>query len=354
MLLPALAALAAVTLQPVAAGFERPVLVTHAGDGSGRLFVVEQTGKVFVLKGGARLPTPFLDVSKKLGSKRGEQGLLGLAFHPKYRENGLFFVGYTDAAEDDAYARGRVSADPDRADPSAWTVLLAIDDPASNHNGGHVAFGDDGMLWLGTGDGGAANDLFKTAQDPTSLLGKMLRVDVDGKPAPGNAYDGRTGAVRKEVWAIGLRNPWRYSFDRATGDLWIADVGQNTWEEVHVVEKAARRGGMNFGWSRMEGRACFSSKPCSTSGLQQPVFVYGRDDGCSITGGYVYRGAAIPALQGTYLVGDYCSGKIWGVQKSGAAKLLLDTELSISSFGEDEQGEVYVVDHKGGIFKLAP
>ncbi len=336
-------------LVAVADGFDRPILVTHAGDGTERLFVVEQTGRVWTLQGGARSTAPFLDARTLLGSTRGEQGLLGLAFHPRFKENGQLFIAYTDKDERDAVARltvprGDGGAAPDRVDVATAQVLLAIDDPAANHNGGHIAFGPDGKLWIGTGDGGAANNVFRTAQDPKSLLGKMLVLDVDTK------------AAMPTIWANGLRNPWRYAFDRATGDLWIGDVGQNQWEEIDVVEKAAQRPGLNFGWSRLEGTRCFDANPCTASGTVLPVFSYPHEQGCSVTGGVVHRGPDAKALSGTYLFGDYCSGRLWGIKRGGDGAYvvaeLMQTGLSISSFGEDERGAVYIVDHKGSIARV--
>jgi glucose/arabinose dehydrogenase len=331
-------------LTKVQDGFDRPVLATHAGDGSGRLFVVEQTGRVWVIAKGARQPTPFLDARPLLGSTRSEQGLLGLAFHPRFKENGQLFIAYTDQQEQNAVARLVVQRDaPASVDLKSLTVLLAMEDPAANHNGGHLVFGPDGKLWIGTGDGGAANNLFKTAQNPDSLLGKMLTLDVDSPSA------------RPAIWGNGLRNPWRYAFDRANGDLWIADVGQNKWEEVNLVAKAAQRPGLNFGWSRLEGAHCFDANPCTSSGTVVPVFAYPHEQGCSVTGGVVHRGPDAGALAGTYLFADYCSGRLWGIQQGAQGPVvaeLAQTGLAVSSFGEDEQGSVYVVDHKGGVYRV--
>ncbi len=348
-------------LAPVVQGLRRPTHVTSAGDGSGRLFVVEQAGQVRIVRDGRLLPRPFLDIAALVGSRGNEQGLLSVAFHPRFAENGTFFVNYTNHDGHTIVARYRVSRDdPDRAEPSSATVLLTIEQPAANHNGGLVKFGPDGYLYIGTGDGGAAGDPWNNGQRLDTLLGKLLRIDVNGAapyavPAD-NPMLNRAGA-RPEIWAYGLRNPWRFSFDRATGDLFIADVGQNAWEEVHV-QPAGSRGGENYGWKIMEGETCFRAEQCDQSGLELPIAVYGHGSpagGCSITGGYVYRGAAFPRLVGTYLYADYCSGNLWGLRASGAGwsgALLGVLNIRPSSFGEDEAGELYLTDHSGGLYRL--
>ncbi len=353
-------------LQPVADGLEGPLFVTHAGDGtSGRLFIVEKPGVIRILANGALLPGPFLDLRNRVNSRSSEQGLLGLAFPPDFVRQGHFFVNYTDAAGDTVVARFSVTSDPNVADPASEFKVLGIDQPAPNHNGGMLAFGPDGYLYVGTGDGGGANDRFGNGQNPDTLLGKMLRLDVTSDPTqaylvpPDNpwvntSWDGQD--VRDEVWAVGLRNPWRLSFDRTSGDLWIADVGQNTYEEVNLVPAAvdkSLKGGLNFGWPRMEGTHCFpASTNCSREGLTIPIAEYDHGQGCSITGGYVYRGEQISALQGAYLYGDYCSGTLWALTPDGdgwRSTVMLDTGLAISSFGEDEAGELYVTDLNGGV-----
>ncbi len=352
-------------LQPVAEGLRSPVYVTHAGDGSGRLFLVEKPGLIRIVDAGGLRPVPFLDIRDRVGSSGTEQGLLGLAFAPDYPVSGHFFVNYTDRRGDTVVSRFTVSSDPGVADPRSEFPVLKIAQPAANHNGGMLLFGPDGYLWIGTGDGGAANDRFSNGQNPDTLLGKMLRLDVTGdrtvpylippdNPWVGADWNGRD--VRDEVWAVGLRNPWRYSFDRATGDLWIADVGQNRYEEVHFVP-AGSSGGLNFGWPIMEGTHCFpETADCQRAGLEIPVAEYAHGAGdCSVTGGYVYRGAQYPALAGVYLYGDYCSGRIWGLARVGAGwqgALLLESGLNISSFGEDEMGELYVVSLRGGIYRV--
>lgn len=354
------------SLLPVVDGLRSPLYVTHAGDGSGRLFVLEQQGVIRVLENGRLAGTPFLDIRDRVGSRASEQGLLGLAFAPDYALSGHFFVNYTDRRGDTTVARFSVSGDRDVADPGSEFAVLKIDQPAGNHNGGMLLFGPDGYLWIGTGDGGNANDRFGNGQNPGTLLGKMLRLDVTSDRSvpyliPGDNpwlttdWDGRD--VRDEVWAVGLRNPWRYSFDRATGDLWIGDVGQNLFEEVHFVS-AGSPGGLNFGWPIMEGAHCFPQQAdCQRAGLEIPVADYQHGaNGCSITGGYVYRGAQFPALRGVYLYSDYCSGRIWGLAPDGASwrgAELLASGFNISSFGEDEAGELYVTDLRSGtVYRL--
>jgi glucose/arabinose dehydrogenase len=339
-------------LDVVVGGLEAPLLVANAGDGSGRLFVVEQVGRVRVIEDGRLRPTPFLDISDRIVSG-GEQGLLGLAFHPRFASNGRFFVNYTDLRGDTVVAEYAVSAeDPDRADPDSERVLLAFDQPFANHNGGNLVFGPDGYLWIGTGDGGSAGDPMGNGQNLDTLLGKMLRIDVDHRSddlpyaiPPGNPLVDE-GDARPEIWAYGLRNPWRFSFDRETGDLWIGDVGQGSYEEVdHVSSDEA---GLDFGWNVMEGRECFQSLTgCDESGITQPVAVYGHSEGCSVTGGFVYRGTRWRALRGAYLFADYCSGTIWGLDASAEGaepSELVTTGRAIGSFGQDEAGELYVAD----------
>ncbi len=353
-------------LEPMFEGLERPVFVTHAGDGSGRLFVVEKAGRILVFGADAE-PEVFLDIRDRVGSRGSEQGLLGLAFPPGYPERGEFFVNYTDRQGDTVIARYRVGADPDQADPASEALVLQLDQPAANHNGGMLLFGPDGYLYIGTGDGGRANDVFGNGQNPATLLGKMLRIDVLSDPTvpytipPENPWiqDTWNGQeVRDEIWALGLRNPWRYSFDRLTGDLWIGDVGQDRYEEIDFVA-AARvvRGGLNFGWPIMEASHCFPEDPCDRAGLEIPVVEYELTDGnCAVVAGYVYRGPEAPPLEGSFLFGDFCSGRIWSYWVDGEGTprtaLLLDTDLAISSFGEDQEGRVYVVDYRGAIYRI--
>ena len=342
-------------LPVVTAGLDHPLYVTHAGDGSKRLFIVEQGGRIRVLEQGALAPLPFLDITDRVRSG-GEQGLLGLAFHPDYRTNGRFFVNYTrkpDGATVIAeYRRGsrNVASRQER-------LLLLVPQPYPNHNGGMVAFGPDGLLYLGLGDGGAGGDPHNHGQDPDHLLGKILRIDVDhGDPyaIPADNPFAQDGG-KPEVYAWGLRNPWRFSFDAATGDLWAADVGQYKWEEVDRVVL-----GGNYGWRVMEGMHCFKpAVSCDMTGLVAPVVEYDHAGGrCSITGGYVYRGKAAPRLNGLYLYADYCSGELFGFRAGGAgpvavnARLLLKTSMRISSFGVDEEGEVYLINHGGGVYRV--
>ena len=337
------------------AGFNQPLNIAHAGDGSGRLFVVERGGRIRIIKDGAVLPTPFLDVSAKVRTAGGEQGLLGLAFSPDYASNGHFYVNYTDLQGTSVIARYSVSSNPDVADASSETVLLTLEQPYANHNGGHIAFGpNDGYLYIAFGDGGSANDPLGSGQNTDTLLGKILRIDVESGVQPyaipaTNPY-AQTAGYRPEIWALGLRNPWRFAFDRDTGDLYIADVGQTLWEEVNF-QPASSPGGENYGWNIMEGAHCFQSVTCDTTGLTLPVVEYDHSLGCSITGGVVYRGAAYPALRGAYLYADYCSGRIWSLKRDGVAweaSLLLDTPYRITAFGEDEDGNVYLTHYTSG------
>jgi len=353
-------------LQQVVSGLETPVGLAHAGDGSGRLFVVEKVGRIRVVQDGVLLATPLLDISDRVGSEESEQGLLGLAFHPDYGQNGRFFVNYTDRQGNTVVSRFSMVAgwdldSPPAADPGSEMPLLKIEQPAANHNGGHLAFGPDGYLYIGTGDGGASGDRYGNGQNGATLLGAMLRLDVDnGEPytiPADNPFVGDSD-VRDEIWAIGLRNPWRYAFDRLTGDLYIADVGQNLYEEVNL-QPAGLAGGRNYGWPIMEASHCFPADlDCDRTGLTLPLLEYDHSQGCSVTGGYVYRGAEFPGLQGVYLFGDYCSGKIWGVATQAGTQPrmveLATADVRLSSFGEDERGELYLLDiGRGALFKLA-
>lgn len=341
-----------IELEPLIEGLDQPVVVTTGGDRTGRLFVVEQVGRIHIFQAGALLPEPFLDLSREI-SCCGEQGLLGLAFHPEYAKNGFFFVNYTDPAGNTVVSRFSVSADPDRADPDSETELLSFSQPFTNHNGGDLAFGPDGYLYVSSGDGGSGGDPGNNAQDLGSLLGKILRLDVDGQPVaipPDNPFVGDS-AVRDEIFAYGLRNPWRFSFDRETGDLLIGDVGQSAVEEIDLLPTGSG-GGQNYGWRLMEGSACFDpATGCNDGTLTLPILEYGHDEGCSVTGGYRYRGAAIPELTGTYLYGDYCRGTIWGATPAGdgswSSEELLASGLNIVAFGEDGDGELFVVGRRG-------
>lgn len=337
-----------------------PLYATHAGDGSGRLFVVEKRGTIAIARDGQRLAAPFLDITALVGSSGSEQGLLSVAFHPHYATNGLFFVDYTDKQGNTVVARYTVSADPDAADPRSAKVLLHIDQPYANHNGGLVRFGPDGYLYVGMGDGGSEGDPQGNGQNTNILLGKLLRIDVDhGDPyaiPPDNPFaDGVVG--RPEVWADGLRNPWRFAFDPPRGLLFIGDVGQDAYEEIDA--QPASRGGVNYGWKRMEGQHCYpASAACDRDGLALPVAEYGHAAGCSVTGGEVYRGKAYPQMTGLYFFGDYCSGRIWALDQvdGGAWRTteVLQSGIQISSFGADEAGELYVTGlGDGTLYRLA-
>ena len=360
----------------VASGLAAPVHVAAPRLDPTRLFVVEQGGRVRLVKDGTLLRDPFLDVAAKV-SCCGEQGLLGIAFHPDYASNGRFFVFYTNTDGDEVVERYRVSPDLDRADDTSGLVLLTVPDFAPNHNGGQLAFGPDGYLYVGLGDGGGGGDPQETGQDLTRLLGKILRldVDVDVPPyyavPPTNPFAGRTDA-RGEIWAYGLRNPWRFGFDRATGDLYIGDVGQGSWEEIDV-QPAASAGGENYGWDVFEGRHCFEPTPPAQScpspptGFTMPVLEYDHGEGCSVTGGLVYRGCAMPDLRGTYFFADFCTAFVRtfrGVTGGDAlnpadrtADVAPGMSLSIgapTSFGEDARGELYIADYDGEVFKIVP
>jgi glucose/arabinose dehydrogenase len=344
-----------VAIELVADGLQRPVAVRHAGDGSGRLFIVEQPGRIRILDKGSLLESPFLDITARVRDAANEQGLLGLAFHPEYADNGRFFVNYTDLGGDTVVAEfSRSPADAVQADPSSEAIILRIPQPYGNHNGGDIAFGPDDYLWIATGDGGGAGDPQGSGQNLQTLLGKLLRIDVDRGSTytipPDNPFTSDSQAL-DEIWAYGLRNPWRFSFDRDTGDLYIGDVGQNQLEEIDFEERSDP-GGRNYGWSTMEASSCFENINCSTDGLTLPVAEYSHQLGCSVTGGYVYRGSLFPDLQGYYLYGDFCSGTVWALSRSDSGQwsteIVGETGASISSFGEDEDGELYVTDLRDG------
>jgi len=346
-----------ISLTEVASGFNSPVLVTHAGDGSGRLFVVQQSGQIVIVEGGV-VTGEFLDISA-LTPDGGEQGLLSLAFPPDYETANHFYVFYVNNSGDLVLARYGLTGDPDVADASSAQIVLTIPHPGeSNHNGGHLAFGPDGYLYLSTGDGGGGGDPNGNGQNLNTLLAKMIRIDVEtGNPATytvpaSNPFVGVAGA--DEIWAYGLRNPWRYAFDSLTGDLYIGDVGQGEWEEVDF-QAAGFAGGANYGWNVMEGNHCYSPSNGCVPPVNHvaPAAEYNHSLGCSITGGYVYRGAAYPSMQGVYFYSDYCSGRIWGMRNLGgvwATSQLDDAGFNVSSFGEDEAGNLYVVDLGGSIY----
>lgn len=355
----------AAVLQSVFSGFDRPLLLQNAGDESNRLFVVEQGGKIFILEDEQRLDQVFLDVSALLtwdvnSGGYTERGLLGLAFDPDFAENGHFFIDYTGQNGETILARYTVSADdPNQADPDSAEIILTVDQPYANHNGGYIAFGPDGYLYISLGDGGSADDPLGNGQNLSTLLGTILRIDVHGDAPYAIPADNpfvNTDNAQPEIWAYGLRNVWRFGFDSATGDLYLADVGQNEWEEVNY-QPADSPGGENYGWNAYEGNHEFASWVEAPNAVP-PITEYSHNEGCSITGGTVYRGESIPDWQGVYLYGDWCTGNLWGAWRDLAGKwqstLLKDTDFNISSFGVDEAGEMYLIDHQGTIYKFLP
>ena len=355
---------AALPVQPllVVGGFSGPVDIVSAGPGA-QLLVVEQSGRIRIVRNGSILPTPFLDI-RSLVSFGGERGLLGVALHPQFAANGRFFVDYTRASDGaTVIASFRVSANPDIADPASRVELLTIAQPFENHNGGAVRFGPDGYLYIGMGDGGSGNDPGNRAQNANELLGKILRIDVDGAapyaiPA-GNVY-ATNGQGRPEIWASGVRNPWRFSFDRASGDMYIGDVGQDTTEEIDFVPHGTAAG-LNFGWHVVEGTRCTGlggGPPCGSPALTPPVLTYDHGEGCSVTGGFVYRGRSVPVLQGRYVYADYCSGRMWSAARDRdgvwQAEVLIETGHQITTFGQDGDGELYWADARSGqLYRLA-
>jgi glucose/arabinose dehydrogenase len=345
----------------IVTGLSEPIyLAAPAGDP--RIFIVEQPGRIRIYADGALEPEPFLDISSRVQSG-GERGLLSVAFHPDYATNGYFFVNYTGADGATRIERYRASADPDLADPDSDLLMLTVPQPFSNHNGGLIAFGPDRMLYIGMGDGGSGGDPLGHAQNTATLLGSLLRIDVDGgNGGPysipvDNPFVGDPNA-RPEIWAIGLRNPWRFSFDKAAGKLYLADVGQSRREEINVVD--ADEPGLNFGWNLMEGSLCYSTASgCSTTGLVLPILEYRNpEEGCSVTGGYVYRGDAMPALRGHYFHGDFCRGSVRSFRQTGDDTAVDQREWAvgslgnITSFGVDAAGELYIVVHQGSVYRL--
>ncbi len=352
-----------VNLSPQASGLTNPVHITNADDGSNRLFVVEQGGSIRVIQNGEVLPTPFLNISDRIGSG-GEQGLLSIAFPPNYANKGYFYVDYTDINGDTVVARYRLSGDRNLADRNSEEVILKIEQPFDNHNGGQLAFGPDGYLYIGMGDGGGANDPFDSAQNSNSLLGKLLRIDVESGVSPyaipsSNPFlsaNDPNNLNRDEIWASGLRNPWRFSFDRLTGDLYIGDVGQNTSEEINF-QSFVSNGGENYGWPIFEGSRHFSNRSNGdATNLMFPIAEYEHETAsASITSGFVYRGPD-ENMDGIYFYGDFVDGRLWGLTLNGSTwknKLLLDTPYGISTFGEDEAGNLYLADYSSGdIFRI--
>ncbi len=337
----------------IAGDFRRPVLVTHAGDE--RVFVVEQEGLIWILQDGQRLAEPFIDIRQRVNDRSSEQGLLGLAFHRDYSDNGLFYLNYTASEGETRISRFSASPDPNRADVESESILLTIAQPYRNHNGGSIVFGPDGYLYIGTGDGGSGGDPLGNGQRLDTLLGKILRLDVDAASSYAIPPDNPIlqGGGLPEIWAYGLRNPWRIAFDLKTGDLYIADVGQNQWEEVNH-QPANSPGGENYGWNLREG-----AHPYAGGGADwiDPVVEYDHSLGCSVTGGEVVRDPRLLDWSGVYLYGDYCKGHIWGllkVDQGWLSQLLFETSYSLSSFGQDAIGRIYLADHGGGIYRLDP
>ena len=342
-----------------ALSLSRMVGMTYPPDGSDRLYVVLQPGRIVFFPNDREVDSAelFLDIRDRVNDRGEEEGLLGLAFDPQYADNGHFYVYYSASGpRRSVVSRFSASADG-RAGPGSERVLLEVAQPFSNHNGGQIAFGPDGYLYIALGDGGSRGDPQENGQDLGTLLGSILRIDVSTVDSTGayavpsdNPFVGHSGA-RPEIWAYGLRNPWRFSFDRATGELWTADVGQNRFEEVDII-----RPGLNYGWNIMEGEECFARSDCDRTGLEIPVAEYGREDGCSVTGGYVYRGSSLPSLYGAYVYGDYCSGRIWALRHDGDEVTehmqIVDSGLRIPSFAEDAAGDLYVLSFDGTIYRL--
>jgi len=354
---PAAIAWPSITLMPITQGLENPVHITHANDGSQRMYVVEQVGRVRIIQQGELLPTPLLDISDRVWHQ-GEQGLLSAAFPPGYPSVDHFYVYYTNLEGDNLVAQFSLLPGSDaQADPASERVITYFDHPEQrNHNGGQIAFGPDKYLYIGTGDGGGANDPLGAGQNPSTLLGKILRIDVENGVMPYAIPEDNpfvtTENYRHEIWVLGLRNPWRFSFDRGTGDLYIADVGQNKYEEINM-QPAGSPGGENYGWNMMEGTHCFKALTCDQSTLTAPIAEYSHRGGhCSITGGLVYRGKTYPALEGIYFFSDFCSGQIWGLQffeGSWVQETLMESGNIIASFGGDEAGELYLADYVSGV-----
>jgi glucose/arabinose dehydrogenase len=346
--------------------FDNPLGVYQAGDGSGRLFLMEQGGYIWVVQPDGTVNfDPFLDYSLKIpqtvfNGGYSEQGLLSMAFAPDFASSGTFYIHYINRDGDTTISRLRLSAtNPETADPATEEILLTVEQPYADHNGGQIAFGPDGYLYVGLGDGGSLEDPLRMAQRPATRLGKILRLDVSGARAvpPADNPFVEVPDYLPEIWALGVRNPWRFSFDRMTGDLFIGDVGQAQREEINIIP--AGQGGMNFGWSVYEGTLPLHAdqeQPVDESTLTMPVVEYPHTEGCSVTGGFVYRGAALPELEGMYLFGDYCTGRIWLMQRTAADTwnhaLWMQSSYVISSFGEDEVGELLLVDYKGGVYRL--
>lgn len=343
--------------------FKRMVGMAYPDDGSNRLLVLLQPGVVMAFANDQNVETAevFLDIRERVSDRGNEEGLLGIAFAPDFRDDGYFYVYYSAAnPRRSVLSRFTAHTADSIANADSERIILEIEQPYSNHNGGQIAFGPDGYLYIGLGDGGSRGDPRGNGQNLSTLLGSIIRIDVGMLDKSGsysipadNPFVGSEGA-RGEIWAYGIRNPWRFSFDRESGELWMADVGQNRYEEVNIVRR-----GLNYGWNVMEGSSCFEpSRGCDTQELEMPIAEYGREGGCSVTGGYVYRSKRLPSLYGAYVYGDFCSGKIWGLRQNGGQVSehleLVDSRLEISSFGEDQSGEIFILSFDGGIYRLAP
>lgn len=353
-----------IKVNPVVSGLALPIAITHAGDGLGRIFIAEKAGMIRILENGVLSPTPFLNMQSIVNSSSNEQGLLALAFHPQYESNGYFYTVHTNAAGSLVLSRFTASpANSNQVNLNSRAELLVIPHPTyTNHNGGTLAFGSDNYLYWSTGDGGGTGDPFNNAQNLTSLLGKLLRLDVNSAfpyaiPSTNPFYNNPDSSIRKEIWAYGLRNPWRFSFDRLTQDLYIGDVGQGAREEIDF-QPASSQGGENYGWDVMEGSICYNATTCNQTNKVPPVTEYTHAVGCSVTGGYVYRGPAYPSMQGHYFYGDYCQGILFDLYHSSEngwiSQQLLDTAHGISTFGEDENGELYLADYfEGSVYQIS-
>ena len=337
----------------IIAGMASPVDIQFPDDGTGHMFIIEQEGRIQIIENGQMLAPPFLDIIDRVGSQGNEQGLLGLAFHPDFKHNPYFYVNYTDTNGNTVIAR--FTANGETADPGSEKDLLYVQQPFPNHNGGEMIFGSDGYLCLGLGDGGSQGDPHENGQNTNVLLGKILRIDVDHGAPYAIPVDNpfAKGGGRPEIWAYGLRNPWRFSFDRVTNNLYIADVGQDTWEEMDVVP--SNTPGLNFGWNYYEGLHPYAGRPPAGMNITMPVVEYSHaEGGCAIIGGYVYHGK-MPEWQGIYLYGDECSGKVWGLinsQNGWQSQVLFETGFNITTFGQDATGEIYLADRNGGIYRL--
>lgn len=346
-------------VEVVASGLSNPVhLAAPAGDA--RLFVVEQPGRIRIIENGTLVTTPFLDITDRV-LDGGERGLLSVAFHPDYASNRFFYVNYTDNQGDTRVERYTATSNPNVADPNSALLILAVDQPYANHNGGQVMFGPDGMVYIGMGDGGSGGDPQGHGQNRATLLGDLLRIDVDGGAPytipPDNPFVGQSG-MQGEIWAWGLRNPWRFSFDPEGGMLYVADVGQGSWEEVNAVP--ATDAGLNYGWNILEASECYGSSGCDRSGLTLPMLEYGHDGGaCSITGGFVYRGQQIAGLRGYYFYSDYCAGWLRSFRLAdGRAEDQQEWDVgdlgNVTSFGEDSARELYVTSANGRVYRIIP